>query len=241
MVGTVGEGTHNRAHGHHDCAAAVSPDHGTAPHSAAMGYRSLILLALFAGSSALVLPANARAFAISTSPARSAAPIALFGSAKKPAAKKAVKKPVAKKPVAKKPVAKKPVRAAVKKPVTKKPASTRSAGAKDPKLRAYQAKVKAEAARKAASSSGREKAAKAKAEASRKASLARKKKLEAEANARKARAKAYTDAQFDARRTAGLSFDFRRSVLGYSSDKVATIERRQRKAAAGSKYGARWG
>ena len=70
---------------------------------------------------------------------------------------------------------------------------------------------------------------------------ARKKKLEAEANARKARAKAYTDAQFDARRTAGLSFDFRRSVLGYSSDKVATIERRQRKAAAGSKYGARWG
>ena len=179
-----------------------------------------------------MLPANARAFAIlvaiSTSPARSAAPIALFGSAKKPAAKKAVKKPVAKKPVAKKPVA-------------KKPASTRSAGDKEPKLRAYQAKVKAEAARKAASSFGREKAAKAKAEASRKASLARKKKLEAEANARKARAKAYTDAQFDARRTAGLSFDFRRSVLGYSSDKVATIERRQRKAAAGSKYGARWG
>ena len=227
MVGTVGEGTHNRAHWA-SLSCWVSPDHGTAPHSAAMGYRSLILLALFAGSSALVLPANARAFAISTSPARSAAPIALFGSAKKPAAKKAVKKPVAKKPVAKKPVA-------------KKPASTRSAGAKDPKLRAYQAKVKAEAARKAASSSGREKAAKAKAEASRKASLARKKKLEAEANARKARAKAYTDAQFDARRTAGLSFDFRRSVLGYSSDKVATIERRQRKAAAGSKYGARWG
>ena len=230
MVGTVGEGTHNRAHWA-SLSCWVSPDHGTAPHSAAMGYRSLILLALFAGSSALVLPANARAFAISTSPARSAAPIALFGSAKKPAAQKAVKKPVAKKPV----------RAAVKKPVTKKPASTRSAGAKDPKLRAYQAKVKAEAARKAASSSGREKAAKAKAEASRKASLARKKKLEAEANARKARAKAYTDAQFDARRTAGLSFDFRRSVLGYSSDKVATIERRQRKAAAGSKYGARWG
>ena len=107
VVGTVGEGTHNRAHWA-SLSCWVSPDHGTAPHSAAMGYRSLILLALFAGSSALVLPANARAFAISTSPARSAAPIALFGSAKKPAAKKAVKKPVAKKPVAKKPVAKKP-------------------------------------------------------------------------------------------------------------------------------------
>ena len=75
VVGTVGEGTHNRAHGYHDCAAAVSPDHGTAPHSAAMGYRSLILLALFAAR--LVGPgaSSERAsvcllVAISTSPAR---------------------------------------------------------------------------------------------------------------------------------------------------------------------------
>ena len=47
VVGTVGEGTHNRAHWA-SLSCWVSPDHGTAPHSAAMGYRSLILLALFA-------------------------------------------------------------------------------------------------------------------------------------------------------------------------------------------------